>query len=552
MRTQKSIRALLAGFVLGVGAMLPMAQAQSDKAVAVVSIAPVEKLMKDVSYVTQAAGVPEFSGFANLMIKQYTNGLDTSRPAGVVVTLVDNQPLPLAFLPLKNREAFFQALAAAGVIPDELGNGMFSFDAGGRSIFAKDAGQWLFISQQEDDLAKLPSNPAALLRDMPTKYDLGIELNVQAFPEELRQLAIDQMKEGFERSLAEQTGQSDEERAAAEEMGKASMAQLERVIKETDKVLLGWNSDPKQQRVALTVAAQFTEGSELAKQSELLSSLTSSFTGLLIPEAAVNSRFTSPIAESDKAVSKNNIRNGVAQMEKQIDDSGSLPSPAKDALKKFVKGVAGVLSKTIDGGKLDGALSVDVEEGDLSVVLGGAVADGRALEKEVKDLVKALGSGPDVPTVEFDYAKHKNVSLHKVHIPIQSDDPIVEKLFGDELTLVIGTADKAFYISLEPEDDDVIKEAIDRAAGAPSAKVTPGELIVEVGQLLEFAQELQPNPMLDIALEAIKEYDGKDSIRLNSTAIPRGGMYELSIDEGVLKAIGVTAKAGQAGNRGGF
>ncbi len=180
-------------------------------------------------------------------------------------------------MPLEDRKRLFDALAGAGQFPDDLGNGLFAFDAAGRTIYAKDAGKWLFISQQEDDLKKLPADPAALLGDTPNKYDLGVRINLQALPAELRNGAIEQMKQGFERSLAEQRGQSDEEKAAAEEMGKASIKQMERLLNETEQVLIGLATGPSLQKLQVDVATQFVSGSDLAGQVDKLSGLTSDF-----------------------------------------------------------------------------------------------------------------------------------------------------------------------------------------------------------------------------------------------------------------------------------
>jgi hypothetical protein len=546
MRSYRSLMAAVAIATCWLGTLATPLRAQ-DQAVAVVSIAPLDKLLQNISYLTRAVGVPEFGGIANMMTRQYTQGLDGSRPAGVMVQMVDNQPLPLAFLPIKDREQFFSALAGAGIIPDELGDDLFSFDAGGRSIFVKDAGGWLYISQQEEDLENLPADPSTQLGDLPARYDLAVRLNVQAFPEDLRQLAIDQMRTGFERSLAEQSGQSADERAAAEEMGRASVEQLEQLIRETDRVLIGWTNDPKQQRIAIDVAAQFIEGGEFARQTALMENVTSNFTGLLIPGAALTTRFTSLIADKDKALTKNNLKTLTSQIDKRIDDEGGLPTNAKEALKKFSRGVMQVVGATIEGGKLDGGAAVSLSDAKLQAVVGGGVADGRALEREVKALVDSLNLHSNV---QLAYDTYKGVTLHRANIPVNSNDPVIARVFGNEVRVVIGTADKAFFLALAPDGDAILKQAIDRVGSTQNVKVNPAELIAEVGQIIQYAQTLSPNPAMDVALQTIRDYDGKDTIRVTSSVIPRGGVYQLSIDEGVLKAIGATARAGQGGGRG--
>ncbi|MGN6134699.1 MAG: hypothetical protein ACTHOU_09365, partial [Aureliella sp.] len=436
--------------------------------------------------------------------------------------------------------------------PDDLGNGVYGFDANGRTIYAKDTGKWLMLSQQEEDFANAPADPGALLGDLPTRYDLAARINVQALPPQLREMAVNQMKAGFERSLAEQNDQSPEEKAAAEEVGKSTIQQLERLLNETEQVLFGWNATAASQKLQIDLGAQFTEGSELAGQIGKLQNLTSDYTGLLIQGAAVTLRSTALIAESDKAISKNNLRNLYSQVEKQIDDNGSMPAENKDALKKFAKGIISVLEKTIDTGKLDGGGAIALNDNKVRAVFGAMVADGMQVEQQVKDLVASLGNGPNVPKFQFNYAKHQNVNLHKVSIPVKSDDPTVTKVFGSELNIVLGTGEKSLFISLDPSGDTVIRAALDRLASTKNVKVTPGEFIVEVGQVLTFAQALSPNPILESAAQMVQQSEGKDKIRVLNSLVPRGMVYQVQVDEGVLKGVGAAVQTSQGGGNGGF
>ncbi len=514
MRKFRSLVALAATFTLSLFAS-GVATSQ-EKPVALVSIAPLDKVLQDFTYLMRACGVGQFGGIGSNLVKQWADGLDFKRPSGAMVQLIDGQPVPLIFLPLDNRKTLFDALAGAGQFPDDLGGGLFAFDVGGRTVYAKDAGKWLFISQQEDDLKKLPADPSALLGDAPTKYDLGIRINLQALPAELRGAAVEQMKQGFERSLAEQRGQTDEEKAAAEEMGKASIKQMERLINETEQVLIGLATGPSIQKLQLDVAAQFVSGSELAKQVDQLNGLTSDFTGLLIDDAAMTVRSTSLVSEGDKAMGKNNIRSALSQIEKQIDDSGSLPTANKEAIKKFSKGLVAVLEKTIDGGKFDGGGAVSLSDNKVRAVFGGYIADGKQVEKDVKALVASMDSTPDAK-FEFNYAKHQSVDLHKVTIAIKSDDAQVKKVLGNELKLVIGTGDKILLVSLDPDGDALIKSALDRLNSKKGVKVIPGEMILKAGQVLSFAQSVAPNPILEAVSAAIEKSEGKDKLKVTTT-----------------------------------
>ncbi len=181
MRTFRTLVAMAAVTAVGLLAPVKAFSQGPEKPVAVVSIAPIERLMQDFTYLMRTCGVPQVGGIGSMMVKQYTQGLDTKRAAGVAIQIVNGQPVAMGFLPLSSREQFFSALAGAGQIPDDLGKGMFAFDLGGRTVYAKEQGQWLFIGQQEDDLKSPPADPSTMLGDSPTKYDLAMRINVQAY-----------------------------------------------------------------------------------------------------------------------------------------------------------------------------------------------------------------------------------------------------------------------------------------------------------------------------------------------------------------------------------
>ncbi|MGN6546291.1 MAG: hypothetical protein ACTHK7_14655, partial [Aureliella sp.] len=82
--------------------------------------------------------------------------------------------------------------------------------------------------------------------------------------------------------------------------------------------------------------------------------------------------------------------------------------------------------------------------------------------------------------------------------------------------------------------------------------VTPGEFLVQVGQILTFAQTMAQNPLLDAAVQSIQQSPGKDYIRVQNTLVTRGMMYQVVIDEGVLKSIGAVVQAQQNGGGNGF
>ena len=565
MRRFPNLSAVLAGLALAFGVVGSAAFAQ-DKAtattkqagtavkaggpVAMLSITNLDRLLGDAAYMLRACNVPEVGGLVTVMANQYTQGLDRTRPLGLSVTMDGETPVPVGFLPVSDRAAFFDSLAAIGVEPDDLGDGLFEIAAGPNAIFVKDANGWLYISQTEEALDKVVADPAAALGDLPKKYDLALKVNLQAVPKEMVDMMVEQIRGGFERGMAEQGDRTEEEIKKARELGEASMEQLEQSIRDTEQLIFGWAIDVEGQKTYMDGAAQFVAGSKLAAQADAAKNMKTVFSAFKLPSPAVSFRSTSVVADADKPVIKNSLNTSLQQIEERISNEIN-NSQASEALVKLIKSVGKLFEQTIDEGTLDGAMSASVSGDALKVLVGGRIADGKALAQAVQDAVKDLSGISEVPKFDFAYETYGGMTLHRTSVPIQSSDRAVQKIFGDSVKLTIGTGDKSFALSLDAAGDASLKAAIDGMKKAPSAPATPLEGVIEVGQIVEYAQSVSPNSMLDIVLEAVKEYAGKDKVLVSGNIIPRGAVYRLSIDEGVLRAIGAAAKAGGQ-NNGGF
>ena len=292
MRRFPNFSATLAGLVLACGLANSMSSAQ-DKAtatakqavaaakaggpVAVLSITNLDRLLSDVSYMLRACNVPEVGGLVSVMANQYTQGLDRTRPLGLSVSMDGETPVPVGFLPVSDRAAFFDSLAAIGVEPDDLGDGLFEISAGGNAIFVKDANGWLYISQTEEALDKVPADPAAGLGDLPKRYDLAVKVNLQALPTAIVDMMTEQIRGGFERGMAEQRDRTEAEVKQARELGEASLAQLEQSIRDTEQLIFGWAIDVEGQKTFMDGAAQFVTGSKLAAQADAAKNMKTAF-----------------------------------------------------------------------------------------------------------------------------------------------------------------------------------------------------------------------------------------------------------------------------------
>lgn len=73
-------------------------------------------------------------------------------------------------------------------------------------------------------------------------------------------------------------------------------------------------------------------------------------------------------------------------------------------------------------------------------------------------------------------------------------------------------------------------------------------LQVKLGPILDYVQSIQPSPIGDAMIQAAQNFSSNDTLTVKSQIVPHGAVVRITIEEGILRAIGAAAKAGQ-GNR---
>lgn len=510
-----------------------------SKPVAVISLGKLDNVQPDIIYMMRAVGSPQIGGFVNIMVDQYSQGLDRERPAGFLVAMQGETPAFLAYMPLSDFDKFIEALQAFGE-PDDLGEGKYAMEVGANTVFAKKSDKWLYVAMDEGLLEDLPEDPTKLSTPTEEQYELSARLMVQNVPTEIKSMILDQLKNSLDQAMAAQSeGQSDEDQDKAAEAGEQTIASLEKSMEEMSELMIGWNIDSSAKKTYLDFGVQAVEGSQMATDMVKQQEVTTEFPGFSQNGAAATFRFGSALAEKDRPQTVTSLDTAKAQLLAQIEENEQIPEgKGKDVAKDFVEKLFALLTKTVEEGVFDGGATVLLDGEKLRGVLGGRIADGNQLANDVKSIFKEVEDVPEVPKVNFDAYKHQNVTFHTVTVPVQNAEGAVEKILGTELPLVIGTGDKSFYLGFGAGCEDLLKAVLDKNAADGATKVSPLELSVEVGQILRYAQSVESNPFLDMAAEAIQDFSGKDHVMVQSRPIPRGLVYRLTVEEGVLRAAG--------------
>ena len=510
----------------------------AEKPAVVVSVSSVDGLLSNIEYLTGAAGTGQIGLLARVLATPYLEGLDKQRPIGVLVEIA-GAPTGMAFVPVADFDKVLAKIEEVAAAPEDVGGGVKELDLQQRSIFFKEKNGWAFISDNAASLSELPENPGQLLDGLDKTYQVAVRVNVPSIPEPVRQMAIAEMRKGFQQSVA---GELDaQQRQLQESLGGQSLDGLIRFVEEADQVTVGLGVDHDSGSTYLDFNVTALPGTTLAKQMAEVAATKSDFTGFLLPDAAATLHFSSPVSEEEKAQTLMMLNVARQKAIEEIDGDDDLPSDeARAKAKQVANSLIDVFQDTINSGLLAGGASLLLDGTKVQLVAGGYVADGTAVERNLRELVELTKKSDDAPEVVFNAGKHGDVNLHTVSLPVPDDEEEARRVLGDELVVVVGTGSKSVYLALGDGGVDLIKKVIDSSA-SNNKDASPMILSVALGPILRFAAKFENDPKFAALADALADAQGKDHISIEAIPIDRGMSYRLGIENGVLQLIGKAA-----------
>lgn len=512
------------------------------KPVVILSIASVEKTLADVDYLTKAAGSEDVGKTAVLFGNAYTNGFDKKRPAGLLLApqAGGGDFIAIGFIPVSDLKTILATFKEQTGEPKDAGDGVLELAGGVGSVFVKEANGWAFIAQHKEQLAEAPADPTKFLGDMPKQYTLAARVLMQNLPTELKKLATDQIRIGFENSLRNTPAGGPIDRELMEKMQRAQLESLIQMIDELDEITVGFAVDPAGQRTFLDTTVTAVAGSRIAKQAELAANTKSAFAGFLMQEASVSMNFAGPVPKEDFEQSRALLEQFKTAALHELDNDPSLDAPRRAAAKELLGGFFQTLIKTMEEGKMDGGAALILEPKSLTFAVGLLVADGKAVESLLTKLADLAKDEPDAPTIKLNSGQHGGITLHTVTAPIPEGENDAREILGDKINLVVGTGPKALYVSFGKDAQGLLNKVIDRNAAGEKA-VPTGQMNVALLPIMKFAASVDDNPLLP-ALVQVLEKSGKDKVNILVEPRTRGINYRFQIEEGVIQLIGEAAK----------
>ena len=509
--------------------------AAEPKPVAVISLASVEETLADIGYLTSVTGMEDAGKMVRLFGAALTSGMDKKRPAGAFVVPLAGEFPTVAFIPVTDLKQLLNIHKEYVGEPSDEGDGVLKVGHA-RTLCIKEQNGWAFIAESKDHLVDLPADPAALLGDLPKKYNVAAKILIQNIPQEFRQMAIDEIKFGLERGL-DSPAIDRGDRDSIEQAARGSLTQLQRYLNEAEEISIGWAIDAQARRTFLDVNIIGREGTALARELSQQVNSPSAFSGLKLPEASVTFNVAAKMSETDIAQARGMIAGIRTQLSKRIDDDPNLPGEKRGIAKDLLGQLFDHIDKSWAEGNLDGGAALVLEAESINLVAGAATADGKELEQLLKKIADLAKNEPNIPEVQFNVGQHGGVALHKLSAPIPAHETEARNFLGEKLDVVIGTGPKSFYLAAGKNGESLLKNALDRSVAAADKTVPPMQIEVAVLPLLKFFASVDENPELPGLIAAL-EQTGNDRIIITSQAIPRGSNLRIEVQEGLLRLIG--------------
>lgn len=520
----------------------------STDPILVVTIAPMNKLTADISYVAGALGQPQFGGLFGIMAGTLTQGLDTARPIAVLVPLVDGNPEPIGVIPTNDVKSMLKRLEGqTGGPADELEDGTLVLALGNTLAYVRQVGSWAVVATNRDVIKLVPADPTILMHGMGEKYDLAIRLNLGEIPPQMREMLAQQLEEQLKQGV-EQALQNQEN--ADENAIKLSMQQLDQVKKiilETDDLMFGININPNKRLINIDTETTAIEGSGLAGQYAGQQPIPSAYSLVLNANSAIRYHAAGTIAPETSEIFEATMKSAIDSISQQLDNQEDLAADVKAEIEEMVGGFVEIAIKTMKEGKSDLGMVVVADDGVFRLAGGGFVHSGEALAEWVQKLATKLQQIPDPPTFKFNTSTYKGVAMHSIAIDIPSDQDEAIRLFGPQVVIHLGTGAQAAYFGVGKESPQMIERLID-SAGADSGTVADrplGQVQIKSLPLLRLAQSIKPNDIVAAMIDSVALASDHDFVNVSTNSIENGQSNLIEIGEGVLRLIGVGIREAQ-------
>ena len=537
------VKSLLAACLLAGSSISAVAQTDSEfQPVVVASISSAGELLSDLSSLGEMIGMKDLDWTALTQNEDVVEALDKTRPIGTIVRTDGSTFESLGFLPVQNIDALFEALEPIIGTPSDNGDGIYEIDQP-IALYVKHENGWAFVSQTMDVLSDLPEDPASLLGHLDQEYDVAIRAHIHNVPQIFRQMAIGWIQFGVQEELSQLDGLDDSQSELRRQWMNNSLKQMNSLINETDTITLGWDVDQSGRQVQLDMGMTAVAGTTSAERMKTIKLAASEHAGFLLDDAAATLHFHSEMSPED-ILNTVQMLNGVkvGALEYLDDDEGFSTDESREKAQQVLGGLFDIVASTVESGVLEGGAAIFTKPDSLSLVTGGRLQDGEALEQNLRNLANLVQEEDGFPKVQWNTGEVQGIRLHSLQLPIE--DERLAKILGDRLQIVLGTGPQQGYVALGDGAEDLLKRVIDKSAEDRNELLAPSQIVVALSPIVKYLESLRDDfPELETMADIEVGASGRDRVIAKTVPIENGVMSRIVIEEDALRVLGALGQA---------
>lgn len=434
------------------------AAAQAKKSVPInVVFAGVDRLYEDLDYVFDLAKEPDHLKTLKETLDVFFGGMDNAKPAVIQVYVRSGKFNLVLHAPTANAGVFRTNVRALGVIPKRIGVGLFAVTGLFKGFLKEVNGapqqdSTTIIAEDRADLTPLGLFVQVKKKLDPQDYDFVASIINTADLQKDRENAVELVRKQVVDVLKKTKDETDAQHALRKLTIDQQVTEIKQIYGEAELISAVGNVSKKDKHALLASELKALPGTSLAEGISLLGKDASYFANIpLGKKEALSGMINFKLDAMRQKHLLNFLKQVRPLVHKEIEEADASSPDLKTFAGPATDIIFDVFEQSTTNGVLDGFVDVKVNADKLHTMVGGTKGDGAVVKKGLLKLKEKV-------TVEMDYAKIGEVSLHKVTLP--KDMPELHEIFGKDSFLIVGTGTNAIWYATGSGAEAALKAAI--------------------------------------------------------------------------------------------
>lgn len=488
------------GVLAGLAMAFSVLPAVASAPAVAVRLAPLAQWQQDVQFLAEMLegkdGVDKLQALAGVLEALGKNGFDANRPIGVVCQVgKQGQPVLVGCVPFSNLDQL-HALAKSWISePTQISDNVYQVKIEDRDVYVRLQNDWILVSHNSEALESTPEDPGAWFAGLSESAELCVSID----PQELRQLEKGTIKNWLKEHDA--LPKSVARIVQSQELRQAIIQPLwetfNEAMSQTEKVTLNYQIDRTGKKLLGSCTWSAQAGSDLASHFAQQRFLTSPLVAVRRwNDAALTMgwcvTFPSPSEEDLRNLGELIQTRWHNQIERRVSNQMDA-----DLLKSLADDLLRLAGDWVRQGKTEGVVALVNRPDQVTLLMGGYVADSSGLETWVGNLIESarqrVPEAFERVTIIPDYSVHGDASIHVMRIAMKDKfSPEQAAVLGEDIEIAFTAVNGYAAVAIGKNAVGTIKRAIDDALSFGDQTAPAFEFSVKLDDFVAALAKVNP------------------------------------------------------------